>query len=218
MSQEALYEDGHVNALPWDPDKHIIHGGRNEVLLLQNQGDYASFTLTAKIFQDDKSIGALLEATVEVLTGTDTIAIKLSLSESNTLAAYGLSRCWVVLDVDFGGTIGLRPIRQGYVVITPRGTGAPLVGDINIPQPVGVARKVAISGDPHPVYTNQLSLANNDTEVTIPGSGILVQGNMTLEIGGVTQTDFTFSGRTFSLGFTPIIDNDTRIICRYEEY
>jgi hypothetical protein len=215
MSQETLYEDSHINSTSWDPDKHIIHGGRNEALVLKNQGDFSAGTLVCKAFPLETSQGALVQPTVSVVD-TDSILIEFTLLQTNQLLASGLTRCWLALDIDFGGTIGLRPIRQGYVKITAQGTNAALIS--STPLPIGVIQKTAVSGTAHPVYTNALTMANGDTEATIPGGGTISNDNMAVYINGQRQTDFTFAVRTVTLGFTPSLNDQNRMVVDYEQY
>ena len=77
-------------------------------------------------------------------------------------------------------------------------------------------KKIAVSGDAHSIY-GQLSMSNGDVDATIPGNGILSLDSIEVFIGGLIQTDFVVSGRTITLGFTPTLNNQNRMVVNYEE-
>jgi len=84
-----------------------------------------------------------------------------------------------------------------------------------VPGTAGSVILTAISGSAHPVFTTALSMANSDTEATIPGAGavkihaVFVRGSL--------QTAFTYSGRTVTLLYTPTINDINRMVIYYEE-
>ena len=99
-------------------------------------------------------------------------------------------------------------------LLTDIGAALPaILAALTVQAPV---KKVAVSGSPHPVY-GQLTMANADTEATIPGSGVLSETSIVVTVGGLIQTDFTFSGRTLTLAFTPTLTDQNRMVIQYEE-
>ena len=80
----------------------------------------------------------------------------------------------------------------------------------------GYFRKVAVSGSPHSSY-GALTMANSNTEATIPGTRSIDANSIIVTTRGLTQTDFTFSGRTVTMGFTPSLSNKNRMVIQYDE-
>lgn len=197
-------------------------------------GNTETITLVSNT-ETESITAALVDANLDILhelageLDTDGVTATVVLPETATnLAKYRgtlLQVTWVLADssvintrLNLVGSLS-KTLSAGVAVITTGGsivtisTGVGLTGPTG---PSGTVFKIAVSGLAHPLY-GTLTMANNNTEATIPGAGSINPETLLVVVRGVIQTDFTLNGRVITLGYSPNLDNTNRMVVQYED-